>query len=102
MSHKPPSSTSFLASGPVPAGHLLRGNTGLSIGEQQRHLGPIAGIDGRTSTETDEKIGEDRFSVFQFFILSDCVSHHYIFPRTLTCYSYSHPLAVYSSTFKEL
>lgn len=55
---------SCLASGPVLAGHLLRGNTGLSIGEPQRHLGPTAGIDGRTSTKTDKKTGEDRFSVF--------------------------------------
>lgn len=37
------------------AGHLLRGNTGLSTGEAQRNLGPSADIDERTSTKTDEK-----------------------------------------------
>lgn len=60
-SHTPPSSRSFFASGPVHAGHLLRGNTGPSTGEARRHLGPSADIDERTSTKTDEKTVEDCF-----------------------------------------
>lgn len=54
-SHRPPSSTYLFESGPVHAGHLLRGSTGPSTGEAQRHLGSSADIDERTSTKTDEK-----------------------------------------------
>lgn len=67
-SHKPPSSTSFLASGPVHAGHLLKGNTGPSTGEARRHQGPSADIDERTSTKTDEKaVGDCFLGLFVLF-----------------------------------